>query len=202
MYDKKTIQVFIAEDDYLAGELIKEMVKDLGHQVLEKVSTGVQAINKIQELVNNNQKPDVVILDIKMPELDGIEAAKQIVKICPVPIVLLTAYQTPELVKKASLAGIGAYLVKPPRLQELDRAITITMARFEDMMELKKLNEELKEALEKVKTLSGLLPICAHCKKIRDDDGYWQDVAVYIRNHSEAEFTHGICPDCAKEYFE
>lgn len=62
-------------------------------------------------------------------------------------------------------------------------------------------NVDLVEALEKVKQLSGLLPICANCKKIRDDAGYWHDVAVYIRDHSEADFSHGICPDCAKELY-
>ncbi len=67
-------------------------------------------------------------------------------------------------------------------------------------------NKALQEALKNVKTLSGLLPICANCKKIRDDEGYWQDVAVYIRDHSEADFSHGICPECAKalypEYYD
>ena len=57
------------------------------------------------------------------------------------------------------------------------------------------------KALDKVKTLSGMLPICAHCKKIRDDQGYWNQVEVYIKDHSDAEFTHGICPDCAAKVF-
>jgi hypothetical protein len=61
--------------------------------------------------------------------------------------------------------------------------------------------EELQEALAKVRTLSGLLPICASCKKIRDDKGYWNQIEVYIRDHSEAEFSHGICPDCMKELY-
>ena len=59
----------------------------------------------------------------------------------------------------------------------------------------------LQDALSEVKRLSGLLPICANCKKIRNDQGYWQDVAVYIRDHSEAEFTHGVCPDCVDELY-
>lgn len=69
---------------------------------------------------------------------------------------------------------------------------------------LKKLTETiagLQEAMSKVKTLSGFLPICASCKKIRDDQGYWNQIEVYIRNHSEAEFSHGICPDCAKKLY-
>jgi hypothetical protein len=59
----------------------------------------------------------------------------------------------------------------------------------------------LQEALAKIKTLSGILPICASCKKIRDDRGYWNQVEAYVRDHSEAEFSHGICPDCAKELY-
>jgi hypothetical protein len=62
-------------------------------------------------------------------------------------------------------------------------------------------NVELQEALDRVKRLSGLLPICASCKKIRDDEGYWQQVDVYIKEHSEADFSHGICPDCLKAQY-
>lgn len=65
----------------------------------------------------------------------------------------------------------------------------------------KKLRTELEEAISKVKTLQGMLPICAHCKKVRDDQGYWTRIEEYIRAHSEAQFTHGICPDCIKEHY-
>lgn len=77
-----------------------------------------------------------------------------------------------------------------------------------DLLELRRLsvelqgrNQELQEALAKVKTLSGLLPICAGCKKIRDDPGYWQQVEFYIQNHSDARFTHGLCPDCCTRLY-
>lgn len=65
----------------------------------------------------------------------------------------------------------------------------------------KELIDELREALSKIRALSGMLPICSHCKKIRNDKGYWQRIEVYIREHSEAEFTHGLCPDCAKKLY-
>ena len=67
--------------------------------------------------------------------------------------------------------------------------------------EKERLIQELREALTKVKRLSGLLPICAHCKKIRDDNGYWEQIEAYIHNHSEAEFSHSICPECAKKLY-
>ena len=67
--------------------------------------------------------------------------------------------------------------------------------------ELRKKNVELQEALSKVKTLSGLIPICAHCKKIRDDKGFWTQIEKYVRDHSEVEFSHGICPHCMKKLY-
>ena len=67
--------------------------------------------------------------------------------------------------------------------------------------ERERLIGELQEALAKVKTLSGLLPICASCKRIRNDQGYWQQIEAYIRDHSEAEFSHSVCPECAKEFY-
>jgi hypothetical protein len=70
-----------------------------------------------------------------------------------------------------------------------------------DFSRLEKTGAQLREALDNIKTLEGLLPICANCKKIRDDDGYWQQAEVYIRNHSEARFSHGICPPCAKKLY-
>jgi K+-sensing histidine kinase KdpD len=82
----------------------------------------------------------------------------------------------------------------------------ITEARRRAILQAKESNEELQEALDKVKQLSGLLPICASCKKIRDDKGYWNQIESYISKHSEAIFTHGICPECTKkiypEYYE
>jgi hypothetical protein len=128
---------------------------------------------------------------------------------------VLTAHERPELVEGASAAGVGAYLVKPPNAREMERAIAIAMARFDDLMELRRLNAdlqtgnearerlilELQNALAQVKTLSGLLPICSSCKKIRDDQGYWNQLEVYIQDHSEAVFSHSLCPDCAKKLY-
>jgi AmiR/NasT family two-component response regulator len=187
---KKT-GVLIADDDPLVSEMIRGTLEDLGYRIAGEATNGGEAVELTQLL-----RPDIILMDIEMPAVNGIEAAHQIYQICPTPIVMLTAYETPALVEQATLAGVGAYLIKPPRARELERAITVTMARFNDMIALRRLNEELQAALANVKTLRGLLPICASCKKIRDDEGYWQLVEVYIRDHSEADFTHGLCPDC------
>jgi hypothetical protein len=100
--------------------------------------------------------------------------------------------------------GAVDYITKPFEFQEVMARVTthLTLQALQKKLEQKNeayrfKNQQLREALAQVKTLRGLLPICADCKKIRDDSGYWQDVAVYIRDHSAVEFTHGLCPDCA-----
>jgi AmiR/NasT family two-component response regulator len=191
-----TVEVLLAEDDPLVSEMIRGTLEDLGYRVAGEAIDGQQAIELTRTL-----QPDVVLMDIEMPKRNGIEATRDIYEFCPTPVVILTAYETAALVEQASVAGAGAYLVKPPKARELERAIMIAMARFRDLIALRNLNEELRAALAKVKLLSGLLPICASCKKIRDDRGYWQQVEVYIRNHSEVEFTHGMCPDCMARYY-
>lgn len=196
MSQGKKVGVLIAEDDPLVSEMIRGTLEDLGYTVVGEAIDGRQAVELTGVL-----QPDVILMDIEMPGVNGIEAAQQIYATHPTPIVMLTAYETPTLVQQASMAGVGAYLVKPPRARELERAIIIAMARFDDLMKLRRLNKELQAALAKVKMLSGLLPICASCKKIRDDKGYWQQVEVYIQDHSEAEFTHGFCPDCLAKLY-
>jgi hypothetical protein len=92
--------------------------------------------------------------------------------------------------------------------EALSAGIGVALMRINDeellnskTMELKESNKKLRAALKNVKKLSGLLPICAHCKKIRDDKGYWSQIELYIQNHSEANFSHGICPDCAEKFY-
>ncbi len=201
-------RVLIVEDETLISELLYGLLEDLGCTVVGKAADGQQAIAMVGKLVGTPSQPDVILMDIAMPRVSGIEAAQRIQGCCPTPIVILTAYETPDLIGQASAAGAGAYLLKPPNARELERAMTIARARFADLIELRRLNAELQTrnaeleiALAQVKTLSGLLPICAHCKKIRDDHGYWQQVEVYLRDHSEAEFSHALCPDCYRELY-
>ncbi len=137
MIKHKNIRVLIAEDDYLVGEMIKGLLAEVGYSVAGEAGDGLEAVEMVQSL-----RPDVVLMDIKMPDIDGIEAVRRIHEHCPTPVVALTAYETPELVQEASAAGVGAYLVKPSTAQEMERAITVAMARFDDMMELRRLNAE------------------------------------------------------------
>lgn len=203
MKNQAYIGVLIAEDDYLVSKMIRGKLEQTGYMIVGEAADGRQAVDMTRAV-----QPDVVLMDIEMPYLNGIEAAEEIQQHCPTPVVILTAYDTPELIIKASEAGIGAYVRKPPHTKDLQIAITVAMARFGDLMELDRLNEtlqlrnkELQAALDQIKTLKGLLPICAQCKKIRDDKGYWHEVEVYIREHSDADFSHGICPSCLRTLY-
>jgi AmiR/NasT family two-component response regulator len=187
----KSLRVVIADDQESMSAIIRRQLIKIGHVVIGRATNGRQAIEMTQLL-----QPDIVLMDIEMPEMDGLEASRQIHEKCPRPVVLLTGHEDPEMVRQASQAGVGAYLIKPPSAPEIERSIVIAVARFTDLMELRRLNNELKMALENVKVLKGLLPICANCKKIRDDKGYWQAVESYFKKHSDIEFSHGMCPDC------
>jgi len=204
-------RVVVAEDDYLVGTLIVGLLEKQGYTVVGRAATGARAVELVEAT-----RPDVVLIDIGLPDGDGIEASRLIGERCPTPVVIITAYDSAELVQRASAAGVGAYLVKPPDAGQMERAIVIARQRFADLAELRRLNAELRASedalraanrelesrLREIKTLQGYLPICASCKKIRDDQGYWHAVEVYIRDHTDVEFTHGLCPDCARKIMD
>lgn len=191
----KHFRVLVVDDEALICNVIQNELERYGHKVVGRAADGKRAVELVQEL-----KPDIVLMDIAMPEMDGLEATRVIQEVYPCPVVLLTAHADPELVERASAYGASAYLVNPPNQHELERTMILAEARFADLKEMRHLNAELRKALTEVKTLKGILPICASCKKIRDDQGYWQQVEAYLRTHTDADFAHGLCPSCMEIY--
>jgi len=123
-------------------------------------------------------------------------------------IILTTAHSDANILLDSIDVGVDKYLLKPLDMDALYSAIdqcaeTIVLERKiqQQNREKDELIAKLQEALENVKKLSGLIPICSHCKKIRNDEGYWKQIEGYISEHSEARFSHGICPDCAKKIY-
>jgi AmiR/NasT family two-component response regulator len=193
---KEKIRVLVAEDNHVVAEMIKRSLAKIGFEMVGLATTGVEAVAMVLSLC-----PDVVLMDIEMPELDGLEATRQIQRCQPTPVVILTVHEGEDLIEKASEVGASAYLTKPPKIQEIERAIIMALARHDDLMECWRLNRELEKALKEIKELQGILPICSACKKIRDDKGYWNQLEAYFREHSEIGFTHSICPDCAARLY-
>ncbi len=134
---------------------------------------------------------EVVLLDLGLPESSGVETFARAHSPFPgLPIVVLTGTQDEELGNLLVQAGAQDYLVKG----QINGLLVRRTLRY--AIERQRLLAELQTALSEIHTLSGLLPICAHCKKIRDDQGYWSQIESYIQKRSQARFSHGICPDC------
>ena len=137
------IRVIIADDESLIRMDLREMLTNLGYLVVGEVADGRSAVNQAREL-----KPDIVIMDIKMGDMDGIEAAKVLTEERVAPAVLLSAYSQRELVDRAREAGVVAYLVKPYREEDLTPAIEVALARYHEFEELQKNVVDLQQALE------------------------------------------------------
>ena len=136
-------RVIIADDESLIRMDLREMLTNLGYLVVGEVADGRSAVNQAREL-----RPDVVIMDIRMPDMDGIEAARVLTEERIAPVVLLSAYSQRDLVQRAREAGVVAYLVKPYREEELSPAIEVALARFAEFKDLQKQVSDLQEALE------------------------------------------------------
>jgi len=139
----KQTRVIIAEDESIVRMDLREMLANLGYLVVGEVGDGRSAVNLAREL-----RPDIVIMDIKMPDLDGIEAAKILTEERIAPVLLLTAYSQHDLVERAKEAGVVGYIVKPFRESDLAPAIEVALARFKEFQALEQEVEDLKEALE------------------------------------------------------
>ncbi len=140
---------------------------------------------------------DVVLLDLGLPDaaagFDGFERAHAHAP--DVPIIVLTGYDNDEFAIEAVAKGAQDYLVKGQITDVmLGRSIRYAIGR-------QKLLVQLEHSTNEIKTLRGLLPICMYCKKIRDDKGYWTQMEAYISERSEAEFSHGLCPECAATWY-
>ncbi len=175
-------------------ENIRILIELLGAEYATIPATsGAVALKKSQA----EPLPDLIILDIMMPEMDGYDVCRQLKGnelTRNIPVIFITAVS--EVMDEAKAFKLGAvdYVTKP------FHPVTIA-ARVKTHLELSRHIKELRQALDTVKTLSGLIPICSGCKKIRDDQGYWKQVESYICEHTDARFSHGICPDCMKTYY-
>lgn len=191
------IRIMVVEDEWIISEDIQKSLKKFGYTVSAVVSTGKEATQKTEE-----DRPDLILMDIVLKgEIDGIEAASQIHSCVNIPIIFLTAYDNKSVLERAKITEPFGYMIKPFDERELYSTIEISLYKHKTEEEKEKLLQELQDATSNVKLLSGLIPICASCKKTRNDKGYWEDIELYIRNHSEANFTHGICPDCSKKLY-
>ncbi len=190
------VKVLIVEDQTVVAMATQASLEDMGYSVTSLATSGIQAI----ELAERD-KPDIVLMDIMLKDdMTGIEAAHHIFTQFDIPIIYLTANSDTETLEKAKVAEPFGYLLKPYNNRELQSTIEMALYKHEMEQQRKFLVDELRQKIEEIKTLRGLLPTCMYCKKIRDDEGYWQRFEKYISKRSEAVFSHGVCPICMKEH--
>lgn len=174
---KKGPLVLIVDDVPKNLQVLGSILRNEDYKVAAATS-GKQALEMLDKI-----RPDLVLLDVMMPGMDGFEVCK-IIRSRPetagIPIIFLTASTGTDDIVKGFSVGAVDYVTKPFNSAEL-------LARVRTHLKLKR--------------LSGLLPICANCKKVRDDKGYWRQVEEYIAEHSDIIFSHGLCPGCVTELY-
>jgi CheY-like chemotaxis protein len=193
-------RVLIADDDPVSARVLEATLRRWGYQV-EVVRDGLGAWERLQQ----EEAPRLAVLDWMMPGLEGPEVCRRVRALhrtVPTYIILLTAKGQAKDIVVGLESGADDYVTKPFDQAELHSRLRVGERIIELQQGLADRVRELEEALSQVKTLKGLLPICAYCMKIRDDRNYWQRVETYIAAHSNARFSHGICPDCWKNVVE
>jgi AmiR/NasT family two-component response regulator len=161
------IRVIIADDESLIRMDLREMLANLGYLVVGEVGDGRSAVNLAREL-----RPDVVIMDIKMPDMDGIDAAKILTEERIAPVILLTAYSQKDLVERAKEAGVVGYMVKPFREADLVPAIEVALARFKEFEALHKEVNDLQLALETRKLVDRAKGILMDSQGLSESDAF------------------------------
>lgn len=190
-------RIMIVEDEVIIGRELQGFLEDMGYLVCGLATTPQEAIQLAEK-----HSPDLALMDINLnSEVDGIETAKILRDRLGMPAIFLTAHADSDTLGRAKEVQPFGYMVKPVAPIELRATMEMVDARIRLEKEREQLIANLQLALAEIRQLSGLLPICSGCKKIRTDKGYWEEVEEYISQNTDATFTHGICPDCVKKFY-
>ncbi len=173
--------ILIIDDNPQNIQMLANVINESAYDVALALD-GLEALKFIAK-----EKPDLILLDIMMPDMDGYEVCNMLKSkndTKHIPVIFITAKNETGDIIKGFRAGAVDYISKPFINEEL-------LARV-------KTHIALKLARDEIQTLKGIIPICAKCKKIRDNKGYWQQVESYIESKSEVEFSHSLCPECTE----
>jgi DNA-binding NtrC family response regulator len=190
---KQEITVLVIEDSLDDYYLLREVLESS-----EEVDFKIHHVDRLERALDilNSAAIDVAIIDLSLPDSFGLDTFVSFHAQHPlIPTIIMTGFKDHEMAFKAVKKGAQDYLFKG----ESSSTAIIRTIRY--AIERQRLTTELKLALEHIKQLQGLLPICSVCKNIRDDKGYWNRIDTYISEHSDVKFSHGLCPDCSKKLY-
>ena len=184
-------QLLIVEDDPDLAEDLTGRLTTLNYSVLGAVDSAEKAVS-----VTDKSKPDLVLMDIQLSgQMDGIQAAETIRK-SRVPVVYVTGYINSLVLNRAMRSEPGGYVLKPYETSDLQTAIQTALQKHRAERAREQLLKRFQTVMGSLKTLTGLLSICAYCKRVKDETGDWPEIETYVARHSYASFSHGLCPDC------
>ncbi len=197
--DNSDIRILVVDDDPDILFATVRILKKEGYQVLA-AETGKECLEKTAE-----EQPDLILLDVQLPDILGTEVCLSI-KNNPAHlkkhIIMLSGKRTSSNDQADGLdAGADGYIVRPVSNREFLSRVTLMVRLIRTERKNAAYILELEQALNKIKVLSGIVPICMHCKQIRDDAGYWNKLEEFISEHSGAQFSHSICDACLDKYY-
>ncbi len=190
-------RILIAEDHYVSRHLLERNLTNWGFDVI-----AAEDGEKAAAILERDDAPSLAILDWMMPKMDGVEVCKRVRQNIGRPyiyLVLLTAKSQKEEIAAGLEAGADDYVIKPFDPDELRARLKVGQRVVDLERALAKRVVDLEIALEDVKKLKRLLPICMYCKSIRDDQDYWHQIEEFIHVQTGTDFSHGICPACMEK---
>jgi DNA-binding response OmpR family regulator len=190
-------RILVAEDHYVSRHLLERNLENWGFEV-----TSAQNGEEAAEILASPEAPSIAILDWMMPRMDGVEVCQRVRQNGTVPyiyLLLLTAKSQKDEIATGLDAGADDYVIKPFDPDELRARLKVGQRVVELERTLAKRVTDLEAALNDVKKLKSLLPICMYCKSVRDDGDYWRQIDEYIYKETGTDFSHGICPACMEK---
>jgi CheY-like chemotaxis protein len=201
------MSILIVDDSPDQQALLRSMLSKAGHQDILSANSAQSAFATLEHAAS----VDLILMDVLMPDKDGVEACREIKHqdhLRDIPVIMVTAKTDLSNLQAAFAAGAMDYIMKPVNQVDLLARVSSALTLKQEMdcrkareSDLRRSNDDLQKALKEVKVLRGLIPICASCKKIRNDGGFWQQLEEYLGEHSEAEFSHGLCQPCIKKLY-
>ncbi len=190
--------ILIVDDNAQNLQVLAGMLRSRDYRIAI-VQDGQKALKFV-----DRKMPDLILLDIMLPGMDGYDVCRKLKeneRTCDIPVIFISALnEVLDKVKSFSVGGVD-YITKPFQGEEVLARVRTHLALRRLQVRLEEQNARLQKALEEVRTLRGILPICASCKKIRDDEGYWKQLESYFLKNSDIKFSHSVCPDCLKKLY-
>ncbi len=200
------MSILVVDDSPETRSALQLILEGAGYRQVQLAESAQEAFQRLS--LTHASAPandiEVILMDIMMPDMDGVEACRRIKgdrRYRDLPILMVTAMKAGAFLETAFAAGAVDYVTKPINRLELLTRIGSALKLKREMDQRKAREEMLEQALQEIKVLRGILPICARCKKIRDEQGQWHSVESYIKDHTEADFSHLICPECLDKHF-